>query len=333
MLGALFPYQLFEMHGGNPERRLTEEYEEMHIFSMKPPARFLCIAAMALALTASACQTATNTNTNTNSTANTNASPSANTNASASPAPGAAIEAREPDKYQAKLSLKAQTAGSGQNIAIPALTADVARSGDNHRVAFVLPGGEQVIYLDRADKRYIILPKRKQYAELTPQSTGFEVPRMMTPGEIVNQLKNLQGYERVGEETSNGRAAIRYRYAGTTKTETQAGDVKTEAFVLIDKETGLPLHSEIDSQAQGGNVKGISGLKVITEMTDIKTDADAALFEVPAGMNKVSDQQVRQNVDAVGQAVVAILGEILNAGKNANASASPAASASPSAAR
>lgn len=303
-------------------------------FAFRPSTPLLLSALLAVGLFGTACVQSTNTNTTNTNTANVNATPAANVNASASPAPGSAIEAREPDKYQAKLSLTAQTTGNGQNISIPALTSEVARNGADHRFALTLPGGEQVVYLDKTDKRYIILPKRKQYAELTQESTGFEVPRMMTPAQVVEQLKSMQGYERVGEENVNGRTAIKYRYAGTTKTGTQAGDVQTEAIVLVDKETGLPLRSETVSESQSGNVKGVTGLKIVTEMTDIKTDVDAGMFEVPQGYSKVSDQQVRQSVDAVGRAVIAIVGQIMQSANNNNApsaSPSPTASSSPAA--
>ena len=302
----------------------------MRMFAGKLPISLLSSLLLALSIASGACQPATNTNT---SKANVNGSPPANINATASPAPGEAIEAREPDKYQARLSLTVQTTGSGNNISVPPLTADVARSGADRRISFVVPGGDEVIYLDRDDKRYIILPKRKQYAELTQASTGFEVPRMMTPAQIVEQLKTLKGYERVGEETVNGRAAIKYRYAGTAKTGTKAGDVQTEAIVLVDKETGLPLRSETTSESQSGNVKGVTGLKLVTEMTDIKTTVDATTFEVPAGFAKVSDQQVRRSVDAVGRAVIAIIGQIIQSANNIAPASSPTATSSPSPAR
>lgn len=286
-----------------------------------------------LIITASlACQPATNLNSNSN-TANANSSPTQSVDPNASPSPGSAIEAREPETYQAKVSLSAQTTGSGQNISIPALTAEVARSGTDRRVSFTIPGGDEVIYLDREDKRYIILAKRKQYAELTMDSTGFEVPRMMTPAQIVDQLKTLKGYERVGEESLNGRPAIKYRYAGTTKTETKAGDVETEAIVLVDKETGLPLHSETISESHSGSVKGITGLKIVTEMTDIKTSVDASMFDVPTGFAKVSDQQVKRYVDAVGRAVIAIVGQIIQNANNSAPASSPTATSSPTPSR
>lgn len=289
------------------------------------PISLLALTLLLISIAAAACQpAATNTNT-----VNTNASPSASVAVSPSSSPGAAIEAREPETYQAKLSLTAQTTGSGSNITLPSLTADVARSGADRRISFVVPGSEEVVYLDRADKRYIILPKRKQYAELTQASTGFEVPRMMTTAQVVDQLKNLKGYERIGEESVNGRTAIKYKYSGTAKTGTQAGDVQTEAIVLVDKETGLPLRSETSSESQNGNVKGVTGLKLVTEMSDIKTTVDPSLFEVPAGFAKVSDQQVRRSIDAVGRAVTAIIGQIIQSANNNASASSPTPSSSP----
>lgn len=299
----------------------------MRRFSASLSITSLLLTLLLISIASLACQPGANSNTNTN-TANTNASPSASANASPSTAPGSAIEAREPDKYQAKLSLTAQTTGSG-SVSLPSLNAEVARDGADRRISFVVPGGDEVIYLDRSDKRYIILPKRKQYAELTQASTGFEVPRMMTPAQIVDQLKTMKGYERVGEESVNGRTAIKYRYSGTTKTGTQAGDVQTEATVLVDKETGLPLHSETSSESQSGSVKGVTGLKLVTEMTDIKTTVDASLFEVPPGFAKVSDQQVRRSVDAVGRAVIAIIGQIIQSANNNSPATSPTPTSSP----
>lgn len=282
----------------------------------------------ALSLLSAACVEGGNTNTGAN-TANMNASPAATASVSPAATTGTTIEAREPDKYQAKLTLTLQTSGSGNNLSLPSLTSEVARNGDDHRLSLTLPGGEPVVYLDRADKRYIILPKRKEYVELTPASTGFEVPRQMTAGQAVEFVKNLQGFERVGEESVNGRTAIKYRYTGTSKTGTQAGDVKTEAVVMVDKETGLPLHAETVSEAQGGNVNGVSGVRLVTEMTDIKTDADAKLFEVPQGFNKVSDQQVRQYVDTIGNALLTFGSQLMKSANNNAPSASPSASASP----
>ncbi|HSD48065.1 MAG TPA: hypothetical protein VLB87_15675, partial [Pyrinomonadaceae bacterium] len=110
---------------------------------------------------------------------------------------------------------------------------------------------------------------------------------------------------------------------------------KTESFVYIDKDTGLPLRAELFSEASG-NVQGVKGATVVAEMRDISTDVDQSLFEVPAGYNKVSEQQVRAQVNAITNMIAAVLRTLLT---NMNTvpppspspALSPAATASPAA--
>jgi hypothetical protein len=103
--------------------------------------------------------------------------------------------------------------------------------------------------------------------------------------------------------------------------------VNTESFIFIDKETGLPLRAEIFSEASG-QVQGVKGLKIIAEMRDITTDVDPQLFEVPAGLNKVPEEQVRAQVNALAGAVNAVIRNVL---ANMNTAAAPAPQASPTA--
>ncbi|HYY56416.1 MAG TPA: hypothetical protein VE842_03735, partial [Pyrinomonadaceae bacterium] len=161
-----------------------------------------------------------------------------------------------------------------------------------------------------ADKHYVISPTRKQYAELTPEATGFEIQRLMTPGQIVKFLEKQRGYERVGEEPLNGRTAEKYRYANTTTTGTQAGNVQSEAFVFVDKETGLPLRAILSSTATG-SVEGVKGVRIVAEMRDIKTDVDASMFEVPKDYSQVTPQQVRQQIDVLTNTVAAVIKALL----------------------
>jgi len=283
-----------------------------------------------LALAGSACQRAdTNTNVNTNLAANTNTTPS-NANANVSPAPGAALSAREPDKYRAMLVFSAETEGGQKTIGIPSLSAEVARNGADRRVSFKLPDGSDLIYLEQGDKHIVIAPARKQYAELTREATGIQLQKLMTPGQVVAYLEQLKGVERVGDDTMNGRPADKYRYATTTNTSTSAGEVKSEAFFFVDKETGLPLRAEIFSQASG-NVQGVKGARIVAEMRDINTTVDDSLFQIPEGFNKVPPEQVRQQIDSFANTVAA-LAKMLWTNLNAQptTSASPAATASPS---
>jgi hypothetical protein len=152
----------------------------------------------------------------------------------------------------------------------------------------------------------------------------------MTPGQIVSYLDKLKGVERVGEETVNGRVAEKYRYATTANTSTSAGQVSAEAFVFVDKDTGLPLRSELYTEASG-DVKGVKGAKIVAEMRDITTTVDQTLFQVPPGMNKVPPEQVRAQIESITNTVAAALRILLSnmSSSTPATSASPALTASP----
>ncbi len=301
----------------------------MKTANFKAATSFCLFVVGLLVLVGSGCQR-TDTNANTNLTVNANTSPT-NVNANVSEI-AAGIAAREPEQYQATLVFSAETEGGQKTIGIPTLSAQVARNGADRRVSFKLPDGSDLIYLEQGDKHIVIVPSRKQYAELTAEATGFQLGKLMTPGQLVAYLEKLKGVERVGDDTLNGRAADKYRYTNTTNTSTSAGQLNTEAFVYVDKETGLPLRSELYTEASG-DVKGVKAARIVAEMRDISTTADASLFQVPEGINKVPPEQVRAQIDAITGTVVALVKALLSnmAPQGASNSASPMIMASPSA--
>ncbi|MFS8086036.1 MAG: hypothetical protein ACMG6H_10430 [Acidobacteriota bacterium] len=288
------------------------------------------VLGLLLSLAASACQPMgpnTNANVNANSAINSNANVS-NANTS-SENTGPTINTREPDKYSATMTFSIETEGGDKAIGIPTLSVQVARSGDDRRVEFKLPDGSPLVYLDRNNKHYVIAPSRKQYAELSQDATGIQLHKMLTPGQLVEDLKNRKGVEPAGEGLINGRAADKYRYAASTNTNTKAGEVKAEAFVYVDKETGLPLRAEMLAESSG-DVKGVKAARIVAEMKDIKTDIAPSLFEVPTGYAQVAPEKIRQQIDALTNAVAAIIKAMLSSqGSQPGASPSPA-SASPS---
>jgi hypothetical protein len=304
---------------------------------VRPPVIMLVLAISIVVIAASGCARgpAANANINTNTNINVNANATAaNINASTAPS---TFAAKEPDSYRATLVFSAETEGGDKAIGIPTLTAEVAKSGADRRLAFKLPDGSDLVYLEKAGVQYGIAPARKQYAELTPEATGFQLQRLMTPGQLVSYLDRLKGIEFVGEEQRTGRTALKYRYARTAQTQTSAGEVKTESFIYVDKDTGLPLRAELFSEATG-NVQGVKGASVVAEMQNISTTVDPSLFEIPAGMNKVPEAQVRQQVNAVTNTVAAVLRTLLTnmntappptSSPTASPTASPATSPSP----
>ncbi|HEU4835909.1 MAG TPA: hypothetical protein VFS90_15885 [Pyrinomonadaceae bacterium] len=294
---------------------------------VRPPVYMLVLTISVFVIAASGCTRGpeANANVSTNINTNVNANVAANANINANTAPST-FAAREPDAYRATIVFTAETEGGDKAIGIPTLSADVAKSGNDRRLSFKLPDGSDLIYLERAGVQYGIAPARKQYAELTPAATGFQIQKLMTPGQLVAYLDRLKGIQFVGEEQQAGRTALKYRYARTSQTQTSAGEVHTESFIYIDKDTGLPLRAELFSEASG-NVQGVKGAKVVAEMRDIQTNPSPSLFEIPPDMTKVPESQVRAQVNTVTNTVAAVLRALLT---NMN-TAPPPPSTSPTA--
>jgi hypothetical protein len=294
---------------------------------IKYPAGLGTIAA--IAVMAFACVPPKNTNTNTNANVNANSNANSalsndNLNANSNPAAGS-INTREPDKYAATLVFSVETQGGDKAIGVPQLSLVVARSGDDRRVEFKLPDGSPLIYLDHDNRHYVILPSRKQYAELNKESTGVQFQKLLTPGQLVESLKNVKGIQRAGDETYNGRAAEKYQYSRTAETNTKAGEVQANAYIYVDKDTGLPLHAEIDAESSG-DVKGVKAARIVAEMRDIKTDVEAGMFEPPSDYAQVPPEKVRQQIDALTGTVAAILKGMLAHAASTPPAPSPAAS-------
>lgn len=282
-------------------------------------------AILSISLFLFGCNTTTTTDTNTGNSTNIPNGNAQNINANAENNNSAdvsdetsstsSIEAKEPDQYQAKISMKIEAIGEGKIPALPAIEATFNRDGDNKRMEFNMPNGQKIVYLETGGKNLVILPEKKQYAELNKEAVGMDVKNLMTPEQIVQRAKNIKGLEKIGEEKYAGRDAIKYKYSATTKTNSKAGDVDTESFVFVDKETGLPLKTEITSQSKEGNVKGFKGIKVVTEMSDIKTEVSEEMFKEPEGFEKIDEKQIRSQINLVFNAAGAILQQLV---QNAN---------------
>lgn len=254
---------------------------------------------------------------------------------------GVGIEAREPEQYQATVTLKLEASGTEKATSSPTLSAQVAKTATAQRMEFTAPNNEKLIYLERDGKQWLIAPARKQYAELNKESLGFEIRELLTPAQIVKQVKNIKGVERVGEEKLGDRDVIKYRYNATTQVNPQPANIKppantninantpakvaTDAVVLVDKQTGLPLRSETFVQSQSGSVSGMNSLRVVTEMTNLQMSADPNLFTEPTDFKKVAPEEIRSQVDMVFRAVGILLQQMLNKQNqvNTNPAATP----------
>jgi hypothetical protein len=288
-------------------------------------------AALALAFTAAACQPgATNTNaTNANSSNMNSTNASSATNANDSTASPTAFETREPNEYTATLVITTAATDKGQALNLPQMR--IERSGDNRRYSILnIPSIGDVVFLDRADKRYLVLPSRKQYVELGADTTGFDV-RSLTPAQMVDRIKSQPGVERVGDDTVNGRSVVKYHYAGASHTTTTAGDVAGDTYIYVDKDTGLPIKFEGAAHSTG-NVAGASQGRLVAELRDLKTTADATAFDLPQeGYTQITKEQMKQYMQTVATVFQFIMQGMnnMNGGATTTPTNSPSSTASP----
>lgn len=281
--------------------------------------KFGAILFLALLLSGVGCQSASKSNANANApvisrTFGTKPNPESGTN-------GVTINTREPEKYSATLQLSIETEGADKGAGAPALSVQVARNGNDRRFEFKLPDGSALIYLDHNNRHFVIVPARMQFAELTQEASDEQMQKLMTPDQLVEDLRGLTGVERAGEGTVNGRVAEKYRYRAADK-DAKGVDAKSEAFIYVDKETGLPLRAEKLPRQSAGKIT-----RLVIEMRDLKTEIETSLFAVPTDYDPVPPGKIRQQIDALtGELAAALKAMMANA---SNPSASPPASVSP----
>jgi hypothetical protein len=279
----------------------------------------------AVALTAIGCQPPTvDTNANVNTVINENMNSNmmnSNSNMMNSNVDESAsiIESKEPEKYQAKVTMSFEAVGESKGAKLPAITATVARDGDNRKIEFNAPNNQNFAYIDTTDKNILVMPSRKQYANINRDSVGLDPRRFMTPENMVKNVKQLKGVTKVGEEKVNGRDAVKYKYESLTDTKTKAGEVETESYVLVDKETGLPLRTETVLESKNKQVQGFSGMRLVTEMSDIKTDVSEDMFAVPADFKEVEEAQIRGQVNLVFNAAMMVIQQLMQSAQSTTA--------------
>jgi hypothetical protein len=233
------------------------------------------------------------------------------------------------------VTLKLETGTADKSTALAPLSAQVARMGGNKRMEFALPGGEKVIYLERDGKQFVISPQRKQYAELNKEALGVDPKSLLTPEQIVKKVKNIKGVERVGEEKFGDRDVIKYRYGATAQVPSQpvntqpaantqtTTNVSTDAVILVDKETGLPLRSETFAESQNNAVAGVKSVRIVTEMTNVQMTADPKLFDEPTDFKKVPPEEIRAQADMIFRTLGALLTQVMNSQQGGSGSNQP----------
>lgn len=194
------------------------------------------------------------------------------------------IDIKDPDRFGLSMTISAQEINN-EPSSMPTLQFGFTKFDADRRWTFSLPAPlGQVVYLEKSGLMYLILTDRKQYVELNSNDLGLQVGRAMTPSAIANQLKARARAEALGVELVNGRSARKFRF----KSESQTQD----GAIYVDIETGLPVRAEVNTTPASGKP-----LRIIVEGREVQLNPDRAIFDVPAGMKKVSTQEAKQAIE------------------------------------
>lgn len=230
--------------------------------------------------------------TNANSAGSTsNSQGNGNANATAG---GTRIDFKDPERYSVSMTISAQSASTVDPAAMATQQFGFAKMGADRRWTFVLPGPlGQTAYLEKSGLKYLVFFDRKLYVEIPPDTLGFQPGTVLTPTAAAGRLNSRAQYEQLGVDSVNGRTAIRYRVNPGGDDSSQ-----THGILFVDQETGLPLRCELNISASAG-----TNLRVIVETRDVQLNPDRLLFDVPAGMKKITPQEAKSQIAAVASAL------------------------------
>jgi outer membrane lipoprotein-sorting protein len=202
---------------------------------------------------------------------------------------------KEPERYQAlRVVTSSMNGETGNRSAADALNSQtfIARDGDRRREDYETPAGVKISLLQLPNGTYVLLPDKKLYAEWKLEADGItdkqvaSVPPDFSPDKLLNEARPEAHYEKLGAETVNGRATMKYRVtirgkAGTTR------EITTESLVWVDEGLGMPIKSEMTST--GGDA---GNTHVTMELRDIKETVDAGVLELPQDYRKVEARDI-----------------------------------------
>lgn len=199
---------------------------------------------------------------------------------------------KEPERYQATRSVTSSEGGDGAMNGTAGSQTFIARDGDRRREDYESPAGEKISYLQLPEGSYVLLPAKKLYAGLKPETNGSEgdraasLPPDFSPDKLLNETRPESRYEKLGAETLNGRATTKYRVTVSGKTGA-AKEITTESMVWVDESLGMPIKTETTSTGRAG-----SRAIVTMELRDIKETIDAGLLDLPSDYRKVEVKQL-----------------------------------------
>lgn len=214
------------------------------------------------------------------------ANANSNAQAGAEPDQQSSIIIKEPERYEAAITISAQDAASSEPVAMATQQFGFAKLGADRRWTFNLPTLGAVAYLEKSGLKYLVFLDRKQYTEVSPDTLTFSMPSL-GPRAIAEHLRPRMQFEKRDAEPLNGRAVFKYRLTGAADKPSDS-----EGSIFVDTETGLPLRSDFQTSPPNG-----TRTRVIVEARELQLNPDRSQFDVPAGTKKITTQEAKSQIE------------------------------------
>lgn len=137
--------------------------------------------------------------------------------------------------------------------------------------------------------RFVLLPQEKLYADLNETSGDDKLSKLEKDSESIHSNYLLHEghfsprYEKLGAETINGRQTMKYRVTSSLSTNAKTGN---ERIIWVDEVLDMPVKTELVQR------EGIRSSKVLTQLTEIRTEVDATQFKIPGDYRRVKAAQI-----------------------------------------
>jgi len=194
------------------------------------------------------------------------------------------FQTKEPERYRATRTITIVTAAGETTVT----RNSIMRNGELRRDQSVT-AGQQVVYLNRPDGRFIVLPNERVFADLTnvdhARDGGNEDESESSPNRLLHTDPITTSYQQIGAETVGGRTAQKYRVVVNGSTDANVSP--NETVIWIDEALQMPIKSE---------TRSTDGTRSTMELSEIQMDVDSRVFLIPDDYEKITFTELRKRL-------------------------------------
>ncbi len=189
---------------------------------------------------------------------------------------------REPERYYATRTITIVTA-NGETVVTKTL---IAKDGPSRREESEV-ASQRMVYLETPAGRFVILPEKKVYAAVSTEDEAAldAETEESSPDRLLHLEPINTSYQVLGTEVLAGRNTRKYR---VTVNNSPSGNVsQNETLIWVDETLSMPVKSE---------TKSADGARTTMELSEIATNPDLALFQIPTGYEKIAFGELRKQL-------------------------------------